>query len=142
MKRTLFLLTLSTLLSLNLDAQNKDEQTIRSILADQTVQWNKGNIDAFMHGYWNSDSLLFVGKSGPKYGYQNTLESYKKGYPDAAAMGKLSFDILKVQKLSPDCYFVLGKWALARSIGNVSGHYTLIFKKIKNEWVIVSDHSS
>lgn len=142
MKRLLTLLTLSSLLSLSLNAQNKDEQTIRSILADQTIQWNKGNIEAFMQGYWKSDSLLFVGKNGPKYGYQNTLESYKKGYPNADAMGKLSFDILKVQKLSPDCYFVLGKWALKRTIGDVSGHYTLIFKKINKQWVIVSDHSS
>lgn len=142
MKRILTLLTLSSLLSLGLNAQNKDEQAIRSILTDQTAQWNKGNIEAFMQGYWKSDSLLFVGKNGPKYGYQNTLESYKKGYPNVDAMGKLSFDILKVQKLSPDYYFVLGKWALKRTIGDVSGHYTLIFKKINNQWVIVSDHSS
>jgi len=137
------LLTLFSLLTLSsLSAQTKDEQTIRTILADQTVQWNKGDIDAFMKGYWNNDSLLFVGKNGPTYGYQKTLSNYKKSYPDAAAMGQLSFEILKVQRLSPDCYFVLGKWALTRSIGNVGGAYTLIFRKIKNQWVIVSDHSS
>jgi ketosteroid isomerase-like protein len=137
------LLTLFSLLTLSsLSAQTKDEQTIRSILADQTVQWNKGDIDAFMKGYWNNDSLLFVGKNGPTYGYQKTLSNYKKSYPDAAAMGKLSFELLKVQQLSPDCYFVLGKWALTRSIGNVGGAYTLIFRKINNQWVIVSDHSS
>jgi len=142
MKRIFTLLTLSSLLSLNLNAQNKDEQTIRSILTDQTIQWNKGNIEAFMQGYWKSDSLLFVGKTGPKYGYQTTLENYKKNYPDAATMGKLDFDILKVQKLSPDFYFVLGKWALTRTIGNLGGHYTLLFRKINNQWVIVVDHSS
>jgi ketosteroid isomerase-like protein len=140
MKPLLILFSLLTLSSLN--AQTKDEQTIRSILADQTVQWNKGDIDAFMKGYWNNDSLLFVGKNGPTYGYQKTLSNYKKSYPDAAAMGKLSFEILKVQRLSPDYYFVLGKWALTRSIGNVGGAYTLIFRKIRNQWVIVSDHSS
>jgi ketosteroid isomerase-like protein len=123
-------------------AQNKDEQTIRSILSDQTVYWNKGDIDGFMKGYWKSDSLLFVGRTGPKYGYQTTLENYKKSYPDKASMGKLGFEILKVQQLSPDCYFVLGKWALTRSIGNVSGMYTLIFRNINHHWVIVADHSS
>ncbi len=142
MKRILTLLILSSFLSFNLNAQNKDEQIIRSILADQTVQWNKGNIEAFMQGYWKSDSLLFVGKTGPKYGFKTTLENYKKNYPDAATMGKLDFDILKVQKLSPDYYFVLGKWALTRTIGNVSGHYTLLFRKINTQWVIVVDHSS
>jgi len=138
------LFTLFSLFSLSLlaNAQNKDEQAIRSILSDQTTYWNKGDIDGFMKGYWKNDSLLFVGKTGPKYGYQTTLENYKKGYPNAAAMGKLSFELLKVQKLSPDCYFVLGKWALARTIGDIGGAYTLIFRKINNKWVIVADHSS
>jgi len=95
-----------------------------------------------MKGYWNSDSLLFVGKTGARYGYQTTLQNYKKGYPDAAAMGKLNFDILQVKKISGDCYFVLGKWALTRTIGDVSGYYTLIFRKIYQKWVIVADHSS
>ena len=140
MKLLLTLLTTLTLLSAS--AQNKDIQAIRKILANQTIQWNKGNIEAFMNGYWKSDSLLFVGKSGPKYGYREALANYKKGYPDTATMGKLAFDILKIQSLSPNTYFVLGKWMLKRSIGDVSGYYTLLFRKINNQWVIAVDHSS
>lgn len=138
-----FLLTLlTTVILLTSSAQNKDEQAIRSILAEQTIQWNKGNIESFMKGYWKSDSLLFVGKNGPKYGYQTTLENYKKSYPDTVIMGKLNFDILRVQPLSATTYFVLGKFMLIRSIGNVSGYYTLLFRKMKGQWVIVADHSS
>ena len=140
MKFLLTLLSLFTLLSLS--AQNKDEKIIRSILSDQTTQWNKGNIEGFMKGYWDNDSLLFIGQNGPKYGYKTTLQNYKKNYPDTVAMGKLSFNILKVQQLSPDYYFVLGKWMLQRSIGNLDGHYTLLFRRINKKWVIVSDHSS
>lgn len=130
------------IVSVQLTAQSSDETIIRKMLADQTVEWNKGNIESFMQGYWKSDSLLFVGKSGPNYGFRKTLENYKKGYPDTAAMGKLSFDILKVTRLSPDYFFVLGKWMLKRSIGDLSGHYTLLFRKIRGEWKIVVDHSS
>ena len=126
----------------SVSAQNKDEQSIRSILKSQTIEWNKGNIDAFMEGYWKNDSLMFIGQSGVTYGYNNTLKNYKKNYPDNATMGKLNFNIIKVQPLSYDTYFVLGKWMLTRSIGNISGHYTLIFRKISQQWVIVSDHSS
>lgn len=123
-------------------AQQPDEQTIRNILERQTGDWNRGDIDAFMKGYWKSDSLLFVGKNGATYGYQTTLNNYKKNYPDKAAMGTLHFNILQVQRLSEDHYFVLGKWMLTRTIGDLSGHYTLLFRKIKEEWVIVADHSS
>lgn len=135
-----FLLTFLSLFTLS--AQTKDEQSIRKILANQTLQWNKGNIEGFMKGYWKSDSLLFVGKNGARYGYKTTLENYKKTYPDTIAMGQLHFDILTLQPLSSDCYFVLGKWMLQRTIGDLSGYYTLLFKKIHNQWVIIADHSS
>ncbi|MEY2902049.1 MAG: hypothetical protein RLY89_1155, partial [Bacteroidota bacterium] len=100
----------SSLISHPIQAQDKDELTIRKILASQTEQWNKGNIADFMNGYWKSDSLLFVGKSGANFGYQKTLDNYYKGYPDTAAMGKLNFDLIQVKRLSPEYFFVLGKW--------------------------------
>lgn len=123
-------------------AQQGDEKIIRDILERQTRDWNRGDIDAFMKGYWQSDSLMFVGKSGVTYGYQQTLNNYKKNYPDTSAMGKLRFNILEVRRISDDHFFVLGKWMLTRSIGDLSGHYTLIFRKIKGVWNIISDHSS
>jgi|SRR5688572_26511329 ketosteroid isomerase-like protein len=123
-------------------AQSKDESTIRNILNEQTTAWNRGDLEAFMKGYWDNDSLQFIGKSGVTYGWKNTLNNYKKGYPDTAAMGKLSFDILLVKRLSNDYYHVVGKWYLHRSIGDLNGHYTLLFRKIEGKWVIVADHSS
>ena len=123
-------------------AQSKDEAVIRSVLNTQMNAWNRGDLESFMEGYWRSDSLMFIGKSGVTYGWENTLNNYKKGYPDTAAMGKLKFDILEVKRLSVIYFSVVGKWALTRSIGDVSGHFTLLFKKVKNKWVVVSDHSS
>lgn len=123
-------------------AQSKDELIIRNILKDQSTEWNNGNIDGFMSGYWKSDSLMFIGNDGITYGWDKTLANYKKGYPDTAAMGKLNFDILEVKRLSVLYFFVVGKWHLTRSIGDAGGVFTLIFKKVKNKWVIVADHSS
>ena len=123
-------------------AQNKNETAIRKMLAAQEAAWNNGDLEKFMIGYWNNDSLLFIGKNGPKYGYNTTLDNYKKGYGDTTKMGKFTSTILNMKKLSSKYYFVVGKWYLKRSIGDVSGHYTLLIKKIKGEWVIVADHSS
>jgi ketosteroid isomerase-like protein len=123
-------------------AQTGDEKMIRDLLERQTRDWNRGDIDAFMKGYWESDSLMFVGKNGATYGYQKTLNNYKKNYPDTTSMGKLRFNILEVRRLSATHYFVLGKWMLTRSIGDLSGHYTLLLKKIKGKWTIIADHSS
>ena len=123
-------------------AQSKQEKIILGILDRQTQAWNRGDIDAFMNGYWENDSLMFIGKSGVTYGWANTLNNYKKGYPDTAAMGKLTFTLIQVKKLSGKYYHVTGKWFLKRSVGDVGGHYTLLFRKIRGRWVIISDHSS
>lgn len=119
-----------------------DETAIRALLAAQTKAWNNGDIVNFMEGYLPSDSLLFVGKSGPTYGYNNTLLNYKKGYPDTAAMGKLTFTLLSLSPIQKKHYRVLGKWELKRSKGDLSGYFTLLLEKIKGKWFVIQDHSS
>jgi ketosteroid isomerase-like protein len=124
-------------------AQSGDRAQILKVLSDQVAAWNTGDIDLFMKlGYWNSDSLAMIGRSGVTYGYQQVLNNYKKNYSDQATMGNLKFDILQVKKIAADYYFVIGKWFLTRTAGDVGGHYTLLFKKIKGRWLIVADHSS
>lgn len=123
-------------------AQQSDEKAIRLLLKQQTNDWNNGNIDQYMKGYWNSDSLVFIGKNGPRYGYETTLASYKKAYPDTVAMGKLRYELLELKRLSPKYYFMTGQWHLSRTIGDLQGYFTLLLKKIKNKWLIVKDHSS
>ena len=123
-------------------AQAGDAVSIRKVLDEQIKEWNKGNIEGFMQGYWRSDSLMFIGKSGINWGWQKTLDNYRKNYPDTIAMGKLSYDIILVKELSPEYYYVVGKWMLTRSIGNLGGHYNLLFRKINGQWLIIADHSS
>lgn len=108
----------------------------------QVTSWNNGNLDEFMQTYWQNDSMMFVGKKGVTYGWQNTLNNYKKAYPDTASMGKLNFSLIEVKRLSVLYYHVTGKWQLTRTGGNLEGYFTLLFKKIKGKWLIVSDHSS
>jgi hypothetical protein len=123
-------------------AGGKQERAIRTMLAAQVTEWNKGNIAGYMHGYWQHDSLLFIGAKGPTYGYTATLNRYLKAYPDKDHSGVLTSTITSIQKLSGKYYFVVGRWALARKAGDVSGAYTLLLHKIKGKWVIVTDHSS
>jgi hypothetical protein len=138
----LSLVPLLVLSALAAHAQNKHETRVRQVLASQAAAWNRGDLEQFMIGYWENDSLMFIGRSGVTYGWKNTLENYKKGYPDTASMGKLEFTLVKVQKLSNKYYHVTGRWFLKRSIGDAGGYFTLLFRKIDGHWVIVSDHSS
>jgi hypothetical protein len=122
---------------------NDDKKQILNILDRQTKAWNEGNVIEFMNGYWESDSLMYIGKSGVTYGFKSTLERYKKNYPDKSTMGMLKFDIIKVNFISSEACFVVGKWHLTRpEKGDVGGHYTLLWRKMNGNWVIVADHSS
>jgi ketosteroid isomerase-like protein len=140
--KKIFLFLLLMIFSSYLVAQNEDETAIRNVMAAQVKAWNNGNIDGFMQTYWKSDSLMFIGKTAPTYGWQTTLENYKKNYPDAATMGKLSFNLINLKALSQDYYFVIGEWHLTRSVGDIGGYFTLLFRKINGKWVIVVDHTS
>jgi uncharacterized protein (TIGR02246 family) len=115
---------------------------IQKVLDNQQKSWNEGKIEAYMQGYWNNDSLTFVGKKGVTRGWKNTLANYKKSYPDRTAMGKLELQIISIKLIGKDLAFVVGKWDLERTVGDVGGHFTLLMRKINNKWLIVADHSS
>jgi ketosteroid isomerase-like protein len=121
---------------------SKDRADILSVMDLQENAWNQGDLVAFMEGYWESDSLKFIGSRGISYGWQTTLDNYRKGYPDLEAMGKLTFTILTMEKLGGKSALVIGKWHLARTSDELGGHFSLIWKKIRGKWVIVADHSS
>lgn len=141
MKKYLLLLWM-LLPSLAAKAGNSDSAAIQTLLRQQVSDWNKGDIDGFMQGYWRSDSLMFIGKSGITYGWENTRGNYHRHYPDRAAMGSLQFTILQVSRLSPEYYEITGKWELALEQDRPAGYFTLLFRKIKGRWKIVRDHTS
>jgi ketosteroid isomerase-like protein len=121
---------------------NKETAAIRKVMDDQAVAWNRGDIDTFMVGYWKSDKLKFVSGDRVTYGWQQTLDNYKRTYSTRALMGTLSFSGLEIDILSRDAAVVLGSWSLAREKDNPKGKFTLIFRKFKEGWRIVMDHTS
>ena len=118
------------------------EEQIKLVMKFQEASWNRGNVAEYMKGYWKSDSLIFVGAKGPTYGWSQTLANYLKSYPTPEKMGQLAFEFVKIEILSPVDAFVIGKWQLKRKEDTLQGYFSLLWKKIDGEWVIVADHSS
>jgi ketosteroid isomerase-like protein len=137
--KKIILFTMLLFISFASFSQSKE---IKALLEKQRQDWNKGDIIAFMQGYWKSESLMFVGKNGPNYGWQKTLENYQKSYPDKAAMGFLTFDVKEIRMLDKTHAFVLGAWDLKRAKDEPQGYFTLLFQKFGKEWKIIVDHSS
>lgn len=118
-----------------------DRKEILSLLAQQQSDWNTGDIPAFMNGYQRNDSMQFVGSRGITFGWQQTLDNYKLRYPDTVVMGKLRFDILRINGISSDAAWLTGRFYLKRTIGDATGIFTLVLRKIEGEWKVVYDHT-
>ncbi len=124
------------------DHSSKSEAEIRKVLTLQQEAWNRGDLEGYMSGYWKSDSLRFIGSRGLTYGWQTTLNNYRKSYPDSSAMGKLSMEIISIEFFNEVSALVVGSWQLKRTKGDLQGSFSLIFRLLEGKWLIVFDHSS
>jgi len=115
---------------------------IRQVMDDQSEAWNRGDIDRFMQGYWRSENLIFVSGDSVTRGWQPTLERYKKSYNSREKMGTLTFSGLETTVLSNYAAVVLGNWELKRKEDNPKGKFTLTFRKLREGWRIIIDHTS
>lgn len=115
---------------------------IQSVLSAQQDAWNRGDIDAFMNGYAQSASTVFVSEDEVRRGWETVRDRYRIRYSDRAKMGALSFSDIEVTMLSPDAAVVLGLWRLKRANDEPHGRFTLIFKRLPEGWRIVHDHTS
>jgi len=119
-----------------------DREAITAVLTAQQAAWNRGDVDAFLTGYWRSPELTFSGSSGVARGWDGVLARYKKNYPDRAAMGQLDFSKLEFRFLGPDAALVLGHWHLRREKDDVGGVFTLVWQRFPDGWKIIHDHTS
>jgi ketosteroid isomerase-like protein len=126
-------------------AQSRDEKIkadIRKVMDEQVAAWNRGDIEGFMKGYWNSPQMTFVSGNNVTRGWQPTLERYKKSYDSRAKMGVLSFTDLEITVTSKESAVVLGRFTLVRESDKPTGMFTLNFRKFKDGWKIILDHTS
>lgn len=138
---TFILLGLFTI-SASAQKDEKIKSDIRKVLSEQTAAWNKGDLEGFMQGYWNSPQMTFISGDKVTKGWQPTLENYKKSYNTKAKMGELSFSELEITVTSKNSAVVLGRFTLVREKDKPTGMFTLNFRKFKEGWRIILDHTS
>ena len=144
MSRLSHLLVLALTLASSSWAQMAPEAAIRHLLDQQTADWNRGDVEAFMKGYEDSPTTTFVGQT-VQYGYATILKRYKKLYTTRAAMGKLTFSHLAIRILDADYAVATGNFHLERTTaggGNADGIFSLLFKRDSSGWKIILDHTS
>jgi uncharacterized protein (TIGR02246 family) len=119
----------------------------RTLLETQAAAWNRGDLEAFCSVY--ADDALFVTAFGVTKGRAEVLARYKARYPDAAARGTLSFEVLavdvlgpEVSKRVPDAIAVVARWKIAHADEPAAAGLTLLnLVKAPAGWRIVHDAS-
>jgi ketosteroid isomerase-like protein len=124
------------------DSRAADRGKITAVLTAQQTAWNRGDVDSFIVGYWESPELTFSGSGGTARGFDGVRQRYKKNYPDRAAMGELAFSDLEFRFLGSDAALVLGRWHLKRDNGDVGGVFSLVWQRFPDGWKIIHDHTS
>jgi uncharacterized protein (TIGR02246 family) len=118
------------------------EDEVKAVLNKQVAAWNRGDTDAFLEGY--ASDTVFVGEKMTR-GLEDLKKRYQEHYPTRAAMGKLGFYDLEIHPMGKDYAYVIGRWQLEREQdggGNVSGVYSLVFRRTAIGWKIVLDHTN
>jgi beta-aspartyl-peptidase (threonine type) len=119
------------------------EAAVRAVLDRQVAAWNKGDLEGFLAGYWDSPELTFFSGKSREQGLQATRERYRRRYlSEGREMGRLSFDEIEVDVLGPETVLVRGRWQLAVKDDRPGGLFTLLFRKLSDGWRIVHDHTS
>jgi beta-aspartyl-peptidase (threonine type) len=128
-------------------AQDKTDDTggaVRAVLDGQVSDWNRGDLDSFLTGYWNSPKVVFQSGGQRIDGWEAMRDRYRKRYQaEGRAMGRLAFSGVEIEALGPDTAFVRGGWRLTMPDGtHPGGLFTLLFRKFPEGWKIVHDHTS
>lgn len=130
---------------LKMDPSRRDLKiilAIQAVLKAQSDAWNRGDIEGYMEGYARSENTVFISGDNVTRGWQTVLERYKKNYNSREKMGTLTFADLQITVLSKDAALVGGRWHLKRANDEPHGRFTLIFRKTKQGWRIIHDHTS
>ena len=138
----IFFILITTNIIYSQNISEKDSLKILNVLETQRQAWNNFDIDEFMQGYLKSDKLVFSGSNGPIYGWNFVKDRYLSNYSSNELMGYLDFEINDLFLITKKVALLLGKFNIKRDNENLSGYFTLVFKKIKGNWYIVSDHTS
>lgn len=123
------------------------EEEVRAVLKTQSDAWSRGDLEAFSSVY--ADDATFLSPTGVTHGGRQVLERYRKRYPDAAAMGKLTLEVIETRAFPESAeaagVTVAAKWRLEypgqADKKTAEGLTLIVLKKTAAGWKIVQDAS-
>ena len=119
-----------------------EEQRIRARFKEMTEAWNRGDLIAYLAGYWDSEETRWISGGMIVRGLEAIRARYKLIYDSPEKLGQLEVKGLEIDILTDGDALVVGKWShIAGQLPRV-GVFTIHMKKIQGEWFMATDHAS
>ena len=139
-------LTLTTVVILSIlgqyaKAQQNDKDLIINAMNKATVDWNKGDLDAYMSLYDPAATMMMpTGRVG-----LSAIRSMYEKYYFEGKMPKqeLAYDTYDLTMLGKNYALLTGRFILKANdkLKERSGTYSLVFIRKKDGWRLLHDHS-
>lgn len=122
----------------------QNSNAIVKVIDMQRDAWNRGDLDAFLTGYYQSPDTSYTSGGQEFWGYDSLKTKYSNSYGTSRdTMGTLSFTDLKVIDVTKGSAYCVGHWHLERKDKPLAeGVFTLVFKKTSSGWKIIHDHTT
>ena len=116
-------------------------KAVGAVLDRQTAAWNRGDLEGFVSAY--AEDATFVSPTGLTRGRQAVLDRYRKRYPDKAAMGTLSLEVVEIRLVRGNAgASVVARWTLSYPEKPAASGLTLLVLHPRGDaWAIVQDAS-
>ncbi|HEV8578895.1 MAG TPA: nuclear transport factor 2 family protein [Thermoanaerobaculia bacterium] len=128
-------------------AGSSPEKQVAALLRAQSDAWNRGDLEAFTAVY--AEDASFLSPSGLTRGRSEVLARYRKRYPDKAAMGTLTLEVIEARTFpagkTAEAVSVAARWRLEypgqADKKTAEGLTLLVLRRAGESWEIVQDAS-
>lgn len=109
-----------------------------ALLDAQRDAWNAGDLEGYLAAC--APDVLYVTAKGPVYGRDALRARMIAAYPDRAAMGRLTLDVLHLDADTATEVRVVMQWRVTRDDGTAVGGYALVIVALHDgRWVMTHD---
>lgn len=119
------------------------EVEIRAIIDQLQIDWNGGDMDAYLGAYWNSDEFsLMFGSTGIR-GWQAVHDLFNGNWKTEEAMGDFVIQDLEIRFSGPDMAIASGRFEHQFPDEKIIGGFTHVLRRFDGEgWRIIHEHTS
>ena len=121
----------------------ESEQEIRALIEKLQVDWNKGDMSAYLAAYWKSDEFsLMYGSTGVR-GWQSVSDLFTGNWSTEEAMGDFMVADVAVRFAGTDMAIASGSFEHQFPTEKIIGAFSHVFRKFEGEgWLIIHEHTS